>query len=201
MNGVIAVRSLLVADTGLTSLVPVARIAAGMLPQGTDLSAISLMSVSGVDRRLLRTTGASSALRATVRSMRSSDRKVSPGFTAQVLVFLGGQLGQALLHVVDAVDLPDLGDRDRRGGAHQIGDRTAHADLRGNFRLRYVARPRWRCGRATHCSKACQSLRRDESGKPPPAAGMPCVAGGGCCRLARRLGNPGRARCMPMLGT
>jgi len=52
MNGVIAVRSLLVADTGLTSLVPVARIAAGMLPQGTDLPAISLMSVSGVDRNI-----------------------------------------------------------------------------------------------------------------------------------------------------
>ena len=52
MNGVIAVRSLLVADTGLTSLVPVARIAAGMLPQGTDLPAISLMSVSSVDRNI-----------------------------------------------------------------------------------------------------------------------------------------------------
>ena len=52
MNGVIAVRSLLVADTGVTALVPVARIAAGMLPQGTDLPAISLMSVSGVDRNI-----------------------------------------------------------------------------------------------------------------------------------------------------
>ena len=52
MNGVIAVRSLLVADTGVTSLVPVARIAAGMLPQGTDLPAISLMSVSSVDRNI-----------------------------------------------------------------------------------------------------------------------------------------------------
>lgn len=52
MNGVIAVRSLLVADTGVTSLVPVARIAAGMLPQGTDLPAISLMSVSSVDRNV-----------------------------------------------------------------------------------------------------------------------------------------------------
>ena len=52
MNGVIAVRSLLVADTGLTALVPVARIAAGMLPQGTDLPAISLMSVSSVDRNV-----------------------------------------------------------------------------------------------------------------------------------------------------
>ncbi len=52
MNGVIAVRSLLVADTGVTSLVPVARIAAGMLAQGTDLPAISLMSVSSVDRNV-----------------------------------------------------------------------------------------------------------------------------------------------------
>ena len=52
MNGVIGVRSLLVADTGVTSLVPVARIAAGMLAQGTDLPAISLMSVSSVDRNV-----------------------------------------------------------------------------------------------------------------------------------------------------
>lgn len=52
MNGVIAVRSLLVAHTGVTSLVPIARIAAGMLPQGTNLPAISLMSVSSVDRNV-----------------------------------------------------------------------------------------------------------------------------------------------------
>jgi hypothetical protein len=52
MNGVIVVRSLLVADTGLTSLVPEARIAAGSLPQGTLLPAISLMSVSSVDRNI-----------------------------------------------------------------------------------------------------------------------------------------------------
>ena len=52
MNGVIAVRSLLVADTGVTALVPIARVAAGMLPQGTDLPAISLMSVSSVDRNV-----------------------------------------------------------------------------------------------------------------------------------------------------
>ena len=52
MNGVIAVRSLLVADTGVTSLGPVARIAAGMLAQGTDLPAISLMSVSSIDRNV-----------------------------------------------------------------------------------------------------------------------------------------------------
>ena len=52
MNGVIAVRSLLVADTGVTALAPVARIVAGMLPQGTDLPAISLISVSSVDRNI-----------------------------------------------------------------------------------------------------------------------------------------------------
>ena len=52
MNGVIAVRILLAGDAGLTALVPVARIAAGMLPQGTDLPAISLMSVSSVDRNV-----------------------------------------------------------------------------------------------------------------------------------------------------
>jgi hypothetical protein len=52
MNGVIAVRSLLVAGTGLTALVPESRIAAGMLPQGTVLPAISLMSVSSVDRNI-----------------------------------------------------------------------------------------------------------------------------------------------------
>jgi hypothetical protein len=52
MNGVIAVRSLLVADIGLTALVPLSRIAAGMLPQGIDLPAISLMSVSSVDRNV-----------------------------------------------------------------------------------------------------------------------------------------------------
>ena len=52
MNGVIAVRTLLVTDTGMTALVPEARIAAGMLPQGTDLPAISLMLVSSVDRNI-----------------------------------------------------------------------------------------------------------------------------------------------------
>ncbi len=52
MNGVIAVRILLVDDTGVTALVPPARIAAGMLPQGTELPAISLVSVSSVDRNI-----------------------------------------------------------------------------------------------------------------------------------------------------
>ena len=52
MNGVIAVRTLLVTDTGMTAIVPPARITAGMLPQGTDLPAISLMSVSSIDRNI-----------------------------------------------------------------------------------------------------------------------------------------------------
>ena len=52
MNGVIALRSLLIGDAGLTALVPISRIAAGMLPQGIDLPAISLMSVSSVDRNV-----------------------------------------------------------------------------------------------------------------------------------------------------
>jgi hypothetical protein len=41
-----------VADTRLTALVPEARIAAGSLPQGTVLPAISLMSVSSLDRNI-----------------------------------------------------------------------------------------------------------------------------------------------------
>jgi hypothetical protein len=52
MNGVIVVRSLLAGETRVTAHVPEARIAAGMLPQGTDLPAISLMSVSSVDRNI-----------------------------------------------------------------------------------------------------------------------------------------------------
>ncbi len=52
MNGVIAVRSLLVGDTGVTALVPAVRIVAGTLPQGAGMPAISLMSVSRVDRNI-----------------------------------------------------------------------------------------------------------------------------------------------------
>ena len=52
MNGVIAVRSLLVADTGVTALVPVVQIVAGSLPQGSGLPAIALMSVSSTDRNI-----------------------------------------------------------------------------------------------------------------------------------------------------
>ncbi len=53
MNGVIAVRSLLVADAGVTALVPAVQIVAGVIPQGVALPAISLMSVSSTDRNIL----------------------------------------------------------------------------------------------------------------------------------------------------
>lgn len=52
MNGVITVRALLVADLRVTGLVPEGRIAAGSLPQGTVMPAISLMSVSSTDRNV-----------------------------------------------------------------------------------------------------------------------------------------------------
>lgn len=54
MNGVIAVRQLLVGHAALTALVPAARIATGVLPQGTALPAISITSVSSVDRNILQ---------------------------------------------------------------------------------------------------------------------------------------------------
>ena len=53
MNGVIAVRSLLVSDARVTALVPPERIAAGTLPQSTVLPAIALMIIGGVDRNIL----------------------------------------------------------------------------------------------------------------------------------------------------
>lgn len=49
MNGVAAVRSLLVNASGVTALVPAARIVAGTLPLDTVLPAISIADVSGVD--------------------------------------------------------------------------------------------------------------------------------------------------------
>jgi len=52
MNGVIAVRSLLVGDLRVTGFVPEGRIAAGTLPQGTVLPAIALMSIVSVDRNI-----------------------------------------------------------------------------------------------------------------------------------------------------
>lgn len=52
MKGVAAVRAVLKADATLTALVPASRIVGGMLPQGTNLPAISLDSLSVVDRPL-----------------------------------------------------------------------------------------------------------------------------------------------------
>jgi len=54
MNGVVAVRALLVAHTPLTSLVPVAQIVAGVVQQGSALPALSLMSVSSSDRNIIK---------------------------------------------------------------------------------------------------------------------------------------------------
>ena len=54
MNGVAAVRALLVAHAPLTSLVPVAQIVAGVVPQGSALPALSLMSVSSTERNILK---------------------------------------------------------------------------------------------------------------------------------------------------
>jgi len=52
MNGVIAVRSLLMSDMRVTTLVPPERTAAGTLPQGTALPAIALTSIGSVDRNV-----------------------------------------------------------------------------------------------------------------------------------------------------
>ena len=52
MNGVVAVRALLVAHAPLTSLVPVAQIVAGVVQHGSALPALSLMSVSRTDRNI-----------------------------------------------------------------------------------------------------------------------------------------------------
>ena len=52
MDGVAAIRQLLVADASLTALVPATRIQAGDMPQGTTLPAISITRVSSVDRNL-----------------------------------------------------------------------------------------------------------------------------------------------------
>ena len=54
MNGVVAVRALLVAHAPLTSLVPVAQIVAGVVQQGSALPALSLMSVSSIDRNIIK---------------------------------------------------------------------------------------------------------------------------------------------------
>jgi hypothetical protein len=49
VNGVVALRTVLIADVALIALVPAARIAAGVMPQGTALPAISITSVSTND--------------------------------------------------------------------------------------------------------------------------------------------------------
>lgn len=53
MSGKIIVRKLLIEHAPLTAIVPVARIVAGMLPKGTKLPAISITSISAVDRNIL----------------------------------------------------------------------------------------------------------------------------------------------------
>ncbi len=54
MNGVVAVRSLLIAHAPLTTTVPAERIIAGVIPEGSIMPAISLMSVSSIDRNILQ---------------------------------------------------------------------------------------------------------------------------------------------------
>jgi hypothetical protein len=53
MDGVKAIVQVLMADAGVTALVPSTRIMAGVLPQGTALPAISVSSVSAVTRGTL----------------------------------------------------------------------------------------------------------------------------------------------------
>lgn len=52
MDGVAALRVALVANAPLLVLVPATRIMQGILPQGTTLPAISLMSVTRIDRNI-----------------------------------------------------------------------------------------------------------------------------------------------------
>jgi hypothetical protein len=54
MNGVVAVRALLVAHAPLTSLVAATQIVAGVVQQGSALPALSLMSVSSIDRNIIK---------------------------------------------------------------------------------------------------------------------------------------------------
>jgi hypothetical protein len=51
-SGIDAVRAALIANAPLIALVPAARIMAGDLPQGTTLPALSLTSISKVDRNI-----------------------------------------------------------------------------------------------------------------------------------------------------
>lgn len=52
MDGVAAVRSVLLADAAMMGLVPAASLVAGMLPLGFALNAVSIQSVSKVDRNI-----------------------------------------------------------------------------------------------------------------------------------------------------
>jgi hypothetical protein len=52
MDGVAVLRALLSADTELVALVPAERIVAGALPVATSLGAISITSISRVDRNI-----------------------------------------------------------------------------------------------------------------------------------------------------
>jgi hypothetical protein len=54
VSGIVVIRALLVAHAPLTALVPESRIVADHLPQDTDLPAISVLSISSVDRKVLR---------------------------------------------------------------------------------------------------------------------------------------------------
>ncbi len=53
MDGVVALRSVLIADAALLAIVPAERIVAGTLPLDAALSAIAITSVSKVDDNLL----------------------------------------------------------------------------------------------------------------------------------------------------
>lgn len=52
MDGVTAVRAVLIADGAMTALVPATRIMAGVLPQKTALPGITLQSISTNDRNI-----------------------------------------------------------------------------------------------------------------------------------------------------
>lgn len=52
MDGVAVARALLIADAGMTALVPASRIVGGTLPLGVQLDAISITRVSATDRNI-----------------------------------------------------------------------------------------------------------------------------------------------------
>lgn len=53
MNGVVAIRQLLVGNAALVAAVPSSRIRAGVLPLATDLPALGIRSVSSIDRNII----------------------------------------------------------------------------------------------------------------------------------------------------